>query len=50
MATTKPICDKHKVRKMAGFYLKSGQFRDYCLAVLGVNIALRISGLLRPRW
>jgi hypothetical protein len=43
MAVTEPIRDKHQIRELANFYLQRGQIRNYCLIILGVHTALRIS-------
>lgn len=50
MATTEPIRDKKNVRKMADYYLKKGQLRNYVMVIMGVHTALRISDLLRLTW
>jgi integrase len=50
MATTEPIRNKRQIRELAKYYLQRGQLRNYCLIVLGVHTALRISDLLRLRW
>ncbi|MDR1160479.1 MAG: tyrosine-type recombinase/integrase [Syntrophomonadaceae bacterium] len=50
MAVTEPIRNKHQIRELANFYLQRGQIRNYCLIILGVHTALRISDLLRLRW
>jgi integrase len=50
MAAAEPLRNKKDVKKMADYYLKKGQNRNYLLIVLGVYTALRISDLLRLRW
>jgi integrase len=50
MAITEPIRDKRKIKKLANHFLKRGQLRNYCLVILCVYTALRISDLLRLRW
>jgi len=50
MAATEPIRDKNNVGKMADYYLKKGQLRNYVMVIMGVHTALRISDLLRLTW
>lgn len=50
MAATEPIRDKKQLKKLAEYYLKRGQIRNYTLIVMGVCTALRISDLLRLKW
>lgn len=50
MATSEPIRNKKNVGKMAGYYLKKRQLRNYVLIIMGVHTALRISDLLRLTW
>ncbi|MCD7947265.1 MAG: tyrosine-type recombinase/integrase [Oscillospiraceae bacterium] len=50
MAASEPIRNKKQLKKMAGYYLLRGQFRNHALIVLGVHTALRISDLLRLTW
>lgn len=50
MAATEPIRDKKNVGRMASYYLKKGQLRNYVLIIMGVHTALRISDLLRLTW
>jgi integrase len=47
---TEPIRDKRQIRKLADYYLNSGQLRNYCLIVLGLHTALRVSDLLHLSW
>jgi hypothetical protein len=47
---TEPIRDTQQVRELIEYYLKRGQLRNYCLIVLGLYTALRISDLLRLAW
>ena len=44
-----PIRDKKKIEDMK-VYLKGRNLRDYTLFVLGINVALRISDLLKLTW
>ena len=50
MITTQPIRNKHQIRELTNFYLKTGQIRNYVLIILGLYTALRISDLLRLTW
>lgn len=50
MAATEPIRDKRNIRKMANYYLKKGQLRNYIMLIMGIHTALRISDLLRLTW
>jgi integrase len=50
MAITEPIRSKLHVQELANYYLHRGELRNYCLVVLGVYTALRVSDLLRLRW
>jgi integrase len=50
MAITEPIRSKIHVQELANYYLHRGELRNYCLVVLGVYTALRVSDLLRLRW
>jgi integrase len=50
MAMTEPIRNKSQVRALANYYLNRRQYRNYCLILLGIHTALRVSDLLRLRW
>jgi len=50
MAAAEPIRDKKELKKLAEYYLKRGQLRNYVLIVMGAYTALRISDLLRLTW
>ena len=50
MAATEPIRNKKYISKIAGYYLKRGNIRNYSLIIMGVHTALRISDLLRLTW
>lgn len=49
MKSVDPIRDIKKVNAMKN-YLKGKDIRDYTMFVLGINIALRISDLLKLKW
>ena len=49
MKEVEPIRDLKKVQAMKN-YLKGKNMRDYCLFVVGLNLALRISDLLSICW
>jgi integrase len=50
MSVTEPIKKRNDVKKLAGYYLREGQFRNHALIVLGIHTALRISDLLKLTW
>ena len=50
MKTTQPIRNKNQVRKLADYFLKRGEIRNYVLVIMAVHTALRISDLLRLTW
>ncbi len=49
MNLVEPIRDKKKIQDMK-VYLKGRSIRDYALFVVGINVALRISDLLKLTW
>jgi len=49
MISVDPIRDEKKIRDMKT-YLKGKNLRDYALFVIGINVALRISDLLKLTW
>lgn len=50
MAATEPIRDKKQLKRLAGYFLERGQYRNYVLIVFGTYTALRISDVLRVTW
>jgi integrase len=49
MKAVEPIRDPKKINAMKN-YLKGKNIRDYTLFVMGINVALRISDLLKLTW
>jgi integrase len=49
MKSVDPIRDEKKIKDMKT-YLKGKNLRDYALFVVGINVALRISDLLKLTW
>ena len=50
MATTLPLRQKETIEQLKVYFYQHKQFRNYALLVIGINIPLRISDLLRLRW
>ena len=50
MSATEPIRDKRQLQKLAEYWLKRGNLRNYTLIVVGSCTALRVSDLLRLKW
>ena len=50
MSATEPIRSKRELKKLANYFLKRGQLRNYVLIILGACTALRISDLLSLTW
>ena len=49
MSTTEPIRKEHDIYLLKELLI-SQNYRDYCLFVVGINIPLRISDLLKLKW
>ncbi|MBQ8945676.1 MAG: tyrosine-type recombinase/integrase [Lachnospiraceae bacterium] len=49
MSTTEPIRKEHDIYLLKELLINQN-YRDYCLFVVGINIPLRISDLLRLKW
>jgi hypothetical protein len=49
MNLVEPIRDKKKIQDLK-VYLKGRNVRDHALFVVGINVALRISDLLKLTW
>lgn len=49
MKSVDPIRDKKKIQNLK-VYLKGNNLRDHALFVVGINVALRISDLLKLTW
>ena len=48
---TEPIKDTKELKSLINFYnTKKPNTRNYCLIVLGLNTALRISDILSLKW
>ncbi|MCL1893444.1 MAG: tyrosine-type recombinase/integrase [Holophagaceae bacterium] len=50
MPVAEPIKNKSQLTKMAKFWLKHGNVRNYTMIILGVYSALRMVDLLRLKW
>lgn len=50
MGTTYPIKDKELLEQMKLYYVEHDNPRNYCLIVIGLNTALRISDILDLKW
>ena len=50
MATTQPIRSKKQLRKLADYFRKKGELRNYALVVVSAHTALRISDTLALTW
>jgi len=50
MRTTSPIRDRKKARKLALYYLRTRQLRNYTLIMVCLYTALRIGDVLRISW
>lgn len=45
-----PIKDRETIQRIASYYLNRGELRNYTLFVVGTNVGLRISDLLKLRF
>lgn len=50
MGVSRPIKEMEQIKNLEQYFLRKGQYRNYCLVVLGLNTALRISDLLDLKW
>jgi integrase len=50
MNLVEPIRDRKKIRDLKKYLIGEGNMRNYCLMFLGLNVALRISDLIKLRW
>lgn len=50
MAATQPIRDKKQLQRLAEYYLKRGEFRNYALVISLAHTVLRVSDLVRLTW
>ena len=50
MAVTEPIRSRKQLNQIAEYWLKSNNFRNYTMIIMGTCTALRIGDLLRIKW
>lgn len=50
MKFVEPIRDKKKIEDLKIYFKGTGNIRNYCMFVMGINVALRISDLLSIKW
>ncbi len=48
--TTTPIREKDDIETLKTYFLRSREYRNYTLFVVGINTALRISDILNLKW
>lgn len=47
---TEPIRQKESIEELKRYFLVQGELRNYLLVTMGLNVALRISDILRLQW
>lgn len=50
MSTTQPLRRREDIEQLKSYFLQRRQIRNYTLVIVGINIPLRISDILRLRW
>lgn len=50
MSTMQPIRSKKDIERLKEYFLNRGETRNYALVVMGINVPLRISDILKLKW
>lgn len=50
MGTMQPIREKEDIIRMKNYFIQRGEYRNYTLLVVGLNLPLRISDILNIHW
>lgn len=50
MSTMQPIRKKEDITRLKNYFLDKGQIRNYVMIVIGLNVPIRISDILKLKW